>query len=566
VKRKTSLRALGLVPLLVPALLLLGSHAVAQAAGSCTQQEYRLLTPTALAIRCVDDVSVLGIQGGAGTVIFHGDSNYAQSIGNVKISRFTSGNFWLLLTLSGSNGRLEAGKKYTLTLTYSMLSGSAPKPESIDIDTTETVSVSASLINRHSAQSFHLKSAVGFSSTGNALSFLARNGNVLEPPHSCIISVLNGVNHLLSEPARCSTLKSLSASPTEQELQSVDPDDVGVYDVTFDEAPATPLIPGPLPFKTIFGNTPKVDSKSRFSPKKAPATKDASQYYINMNWAAGVGTVPAWVLDGQIGPKLWMPGGFAVGPLASADVGNNKLAGQTYTDTVDFGFTAQKPHFFRDGPHPVLGELLFVTGAKYETDEEFDRDNVLGTADLQYNFTGLYHTHEVGALQRYNRAMRQYLEQKSAGSTPPYQPQIDDFQPPVVGYALDFHTGVEAGGSVVDTTVHASTGKATQVLPAYSIFRFVPQVHGLLELSKLSFDANMTGRGLTLTENTVLETAAHSLILRQIQGWKGILTLTNTYTFDSQGHFALNLVFKDGFAPPTYKRVNAVQGGLLLKY
>ncbi len=39
-----------------------------------------------------------------------------------------------------------------------------------------------------------------------------------------------------------------------------------------------------------------------------------------------------------------------------------------------------------------------------------------------------------------------------------------------------------------------------------------------------------------------------------------------TYTFDSQGHFALNLVLKDGFAPPTYKRVNAVQGGLLLKY
>jgi hypothetical protein len=63
VKRKTSLRALGLVPLLVPALLLLGSHAVAQAAGSCTQQEYRLLTPTALAIRCVDDVSVLAARG-----------------------------------------------------------------------------------------------------------------------------------------------------------------------------------------------------------------------------------------------------------------------------------------------------------------------------------------------------------------------------------------------------------------------------------------------------------------------------------------------------------------------
>ena len=555
------------------ALLFLGAKAMGQAPGSCSQQDYRILAPTALAIRCIDDVSTLGITGGTGTIVAHGDSNYSQPVGNVKVSRFDPGtNYWLLLTLSGVPGRLEAGKKYTLTLTYVVTGTPARKPESIDIDTTETVSAAASIVDSHSAKTFVYRSKVGLSSADGALGFLTLRQGEGAVKHVCAISALNGVNQLLSVSAKCSTLSSLpSATPTDEELKGVDPDLVGTFVVTFDEAPATPLIPGTPPFKTIFGNTPKVDPKSRFSPKKAPATKDASQYYINLSWAAGVGTVPAWVLDGQIAPKLWMPGGYAVAPVASADVGNNKLAGQTYTDTIDFGLTAQKPHFFRDSPHPVLGEMLFTTGAKYETDKEFDRDDVLGTADLRFNFVGLYHTRQVGALERYNRAVKQYEQQKKQadeqnGSAPPYVPQVDDFQPPLLGYALDFHTGIEAGGSVIDTTVKASTGSAKQTLPSYPIFRFVPQVHGLFELWKFSFDANMTGRGLTLTENTVLETASHSLFLKQIQGWKGILTLTNALALDSQGHVALNVVFKDGFAPPTYKRVNAVQGGLLIKY
>jgi hypothetical protein len=545
-------------------------HAVAQTPGVCAQQDYKILTPTALAIKCFTSVHTLKINGGSGTIVLHGDSNYLQPIGNVKVSLFNDQKLWLLLTLSGSPGRLEAGKKYTLTLSFSVTGIPAPKPESIEIDTTETYSVAASNVDSHAATDFQYSSVVGISDTGNALSFIKWDdlggGKMKEVLHDCKIPVLDGDNHLLSASAKCSTLITLSSPPTEEQLKDVEPLNVGIYNVEFDEAPATPLIPGTPPFKTIFGNPPKVDPKSRFSPKKAPSTKDASQYYFNLNWAAGRGTVPAWVLDGQVAPTLWMSRGFALGPVASADVGNNKLSGQTYTDTIDFGFTAQKPHFFRDTPHPVLGEMLFVTGAKYETDKEFDRDNVLGTADLRFNFTGLYHTRQVGAFQRFSRAMKQYEDQKNAGQSPAYVPQVDDFQPPFVGYALDFHTGIEAGGSIIDTTVHASTGKATQVLPAYPIFRFVPQVHGLLELGKVSFDATMTGRGLTLTENTVLETASHTLFLKQISGWKGLLTLTNTYTFDPQGHFAINFTFKDGFAPPVYKRVNAVQAGLLFKY
>jgi hypothetical protein len=565
-----------MVLFIVLTFLVLGACAMAQKSDPCSQQEYKILTPTALGIRCIDDVSVLGILGGTGTLIFHGDSNHSQPNGVVKISFFTTENSWLLLTLSGASGRLEPGEKYTLSLTYSVKCTTAcasgqtmmAASGSIDVDTTETVTISPSVVDS-SPKSFKAKSTVGFSSLGNTLSFLERQKMTVET-HSCTVSVLDGVNHVLSTHATCSTLKSLSStSPTERELAGVDPEDVGIYDITLDAAPATPLIPGPLPLKTVFGNSPKIDPKSRFSPKKAPATKDASQYYINLNWAAGVGTVPAWVLDGQIAPRLWMSHSFAFGPVASADVGNNKLTGQTYTDTIDFGFTSQKPYFFQQSDRPLLQELLFVPGVKYETDKEFDRDNMLATADLRYNFAGLYRTQTVAALQKFYHALQQYQDSKASlpsGSTPPYVPQLDDFRPPLMGYALDFHTGIETGGALVDTTVHASTGKATQVLPTYSIFRLVPQVHGLLELWKFSFDANMTGRYLALTENTVLETPTHSLNLTKVQGWKGIGTLTNTFNLDSQGHVAINLVFKDGFAPPTYKRVNAVQGGVLLKY
>jgi hypothetical protein len=572
VERRTNRSNLETVVCLVFAFLFFGTCAVAQLPGVCSQKAYKILTPTALAINCITKIDTLKIDGGTGMIVLNGGSNYLQPIGNAKVSLFSDKESdWLLITLSGSPGRIEPGKKYTLTLSYSVAGILAAKPEPpIQVDATETYTVAASNVDSHSARSFQFSSAVGISDTGNSLSFLKwqdlGGGRKRMATHDCNIPVVDGENRLLSAPAKCSTLTSLSTPPTEEELKGVDPLIVGIYDVEFDVAPATPLIPGTPPFKTIFGNTPKIDPKSRFSPKKAPATKDASQYYFNLNWAAGRGTVPAWVLDGQVAPTLWMSRGFALGPVASADVGNNKLSGQTYTDTIDFGFTAQKPHFFRDTPHPVLGEMLFVTGAKYETDKEFDRDNVLGTADLRFNFSGLYHTRQVGALQRFSRAMKQYQDQKKANQSPAYVPQVDDFQPPLVGYALDFHTGIEAGGSIIDTTVHASTGKATEVLPAYPIFRFVPQVHGLLELGKVSFDANMTGRGLTLTENTVLETASHTLFLKQISGWKGLLTLTNTYTFDPQGHFAINFTFKDGFAPPVYKRVNAVQAGLLFKY
>jgi hypothetical protein len=115
-------------------------------------------------------------------------------------------------------------------------------------------------------------------------------------------------------------------------------------------------------------------------------------------------------------------------------------------------------------------------------------------------------------------------------------------------------------------TVHASKGNAKETLPQYPIFRVVPQIHFLLQLGRFSFDELFTGRYLATSENSIVETASHSLYLQKVQGWKGISVLTSSLALDPQGNFNINVTFKDGYAPPNYKRVNAVQAGILIKY
>jgi hypothetical protein len=48
--------------------------------------------------------------------------------------------------------------------------------------------------------------------------------------------------------------------------------------------------------------------------------------------------------------------------LAAAEVGNNKVSGQTYTNTIDFGITSQKPFFIKRA-NP-LREVFLTKGFK----------------------------------------------------------------------------------------------------------------------------------------------------------------------------------------------------------
>jgi len=489
-------------------------------------------------------------------------------MGTVTIrSLSAANNRWFLATLSGGESILKPKQKYRLIFGYSVTDAAGHSTRfdsvSLDVDTTETVTIAAGNVSSQ-PKLYEATSHVGFSLGGKQLAL--QQLEIVSPSpdlrtklkvDDCHIALQDDTKRSAHVDGKCSTLGALVAPAAgTTDFTGVDPSLIGRYQVNLNDVPHSVLIPADLQLQDVFGGTPKIDAKSRFSPQKAPATKDASKYYIAFNYAAGVGTVPAWVLDGKISPQIFRDG-VSFGPLLTASVGNNKLKGQTYTDTIDFGGSLQK--LFQ--PNHALQELLLTLGPTYETDKEFDRHNLLATADLRYNFAGLYRTQSIGTLQNFYAALQQSEKNKSE-----YKPQLDDMKPVLYGYALDFHTGLEAGGAVVDTTVTASVGKATQSLPAYSIFRVVPQVHGLLEIWRFSFDETMVGRYLVATENTVVETASHSLLLKQLQGWKGISTLTAIYNWDAQGHFAINITFKDGFTPPTYQRVNAVQAGILLKY
>ncbi len=303
----------------------------------------------------------------------------------------------------------------------------------------------------------------------------------------------------------------------------------------------------------VFGNKLSIDPKSKFKSQKAPSTKDAAQWYLNLNYAGGVGSKPAWAADVKVAPQLGpLEKGFQISPLVTADIGHNTISGITYTDTIDLGAQAARVFMPRSD---VLQEILFTPGVTYETDREFDRDNVLATADFRFNFAHLYSPQSTRSLQRFVRDLK-----NNPSLTPDQEPL------PFLGYALDFHLGTETGGALVDTTVKATTGTATQTLPTYSIARLVPQIHGLLQLGPVSLDCTGTERFLATTENTVVQLQNNHLILEHLTGWKGYGVLTATFKPDQTGHLGITLTYKNGFAPPKFQRVNTVQAGVLLIY
>jgi hypothetical protein len=206
-----------------------------------------------------------------------------------------------------------------------------------------------------------------------------------------------------------------------------------------------------------------------------------------------------------------------------------------------------------------LEYVLTTVGVTYETDKEFNRDNLLGTADFAFNFKNLYEPRKYRTIDKLKAAISDPKNAKA-------KVQLEDIKPALFGYGADFHLGLEAGGALADTTQKATTGTATIAVPSYTILRPRTQAHAFLEVGTLTLDLKVVGRYLVETENTVQQISNNTLILRPINGWQGYMEGNITWTLDPTGHFAANIVYKNGFAPPGFSRVNTVQAGLLIKF
>ena len=522
--------------------------------GTCSPTDYKILTPYAVAIQC--DVKPTLIPDAEGQVILvtkNGQAN--QMIAAVKVMPAAAEDFLIVYWPPSDQTSLKKGNNYTFNLPYRVDASVAGKlpvivpPLIIAIDTTDTLTLSSPQGSQ--PLEFVVTSHVAFAGASSTPAYTPPLPQITAWP-ACKIHAQNPVGTSYDLNAQCSQLLSpIAAPPTLTQLSTLDFRGVGRQWIRLKSLPGAPIIPANMPYLDVLGGAPTFDPKARFVRQNAPATKDASQIYVNVNYAAGVGTTPAWVLDGKYAPPIKMYDQFTLAPLLLADIGNNTATGQTYTNTIDLGGTGTR--VFRPGA--MLQLLSISAGATYETDKQFDRDNLLAIFDSQYFFKRLYNTQQQQAFRLY----AQELQKNKAA-------QLSDIKPPLWGYQLDFHAGVETGGALADTTVHASKGSATEKLPQYPIFRLVPQVHFLVQLWKFGFDESFVGRYLATTENTIVQTPANTLFLHSVQGWKGISTLTSTFALDPQGNFNVTVAFKDGFAPPTYKRVNAVQAGFLIKY
>ena len=525
------------------------SRCIAQHQADCTAADYKIVTTTLLAVQCNEEVPG---RSGTGQLLA---SDNPTPVATAKIRSYYEAAQWLIVNLTPIGpGRnvLISGRKYRLIITLSLSHTTPPVPTTLDVAVDSTIQVSpVNAVGVHTK--FEFASHVGF-----------RSG----PDGRCILQTENFDRRLRSLKARCRLPAPIPANATDDTLprRAPSPEDIGSLFVTLGndkDAQALPYaVPGLL---DVFGNAVKIDMKGQIASSKAPASKDAADYYVNFNHAAAVGSKPAWTLNTKIAPPLGgLHRGFQFSPLASTDIGQNQITGIKYADTIDFGASMSRILELKG----ILHGLLVRPGVTYETDKEFDRHNLMATPDLKYYFPHLYNTQRRRTMEKYARelAIAQCTAQPPIPNCTPLPWSVENSKPALWGYALDVHTGTELGGALKDTVVKASVGGATQLLPSYQIARFVPAVHALLEIQRFSIDEVATARYLAAAENTVTETKDHSLNLRTVQGWLAYNVVTGAYNLDPVGRFALSLCYKNGFSPPQFQRINVVQTGITFKY
>jgi hypothetical protein len=537
-------------------VLILGMSicALGQTTLCTTDDTFKIPSPTLILVHCNEDIS--GIYG---TVQLYSADNPAP-IGKGSVSAYKTEIHWLLVNFASPDSpttTLVAGASYKLALDLTAPGNAASVRSKLDFSLDNTAKLS-------------LTDVVGGKTTltfGSHLGFTAGPGSIC----TFQIESFERANSELQGDCFIPAALPLNISADQLVRQVQTPEDVGSISVTLSNNRSEQVLLLKVPgLKDIYAKDVKIDSKAQLSVGKAPTNKDAADYYINFNHAAGTGSKPAWTLTAKIAPPLGrLHAGFQFLPLLSADIGHNQISGIKYADTINLGATLRRVY----QPGGILHGLVFLPGAKYETDREFDRHNLLASPDAQLYFAHLYKPRQRGTLEKFAKELQVAnckIPRPGDATVPadckPIPWTMDNTKPVLMGYALDFHTGLEVGSALKDTTVTASVGKATQALPAYPIARLVPAVHALLEVGRFSVDSVLTGRYLAVTENTIFEAPDHTLSLQHIDGWRAFGVITANYNLDSVGHVGLTISYKDGFSPPRFLRTNTVQSGITFKY
>ena len=507
----------------------------------CTPIDYKILSPTSLALLTPCLPNQISNVSGTSTIASKKDPTQVLS---ASLAEDAENAAWIDLTLT--KGSLAGSTQYTVAFAGDR----TVKAFSLDIDTTFSFSIAP--FNVPKDFEWFFTSHVAISLPGGS----QRSCNL---PELMNPNPTEGISRI--KPS-CETRQNPADFTT-----------IGLLKVITGRLITKPVAIKTLKgIKSILGDDPKVDPKSRLSSPKAPASKDAASYYINFSDLAGTGASPSWALDGKISPPIGsLLHGFQISPLFTASVGQGTVPNATYSDTVDLG--VQGIRSFLPKTSSAKAEDWWVLSLApcftNETDKEFDRDSILGVLDFGVNLPGSYDT--VG--RKLQKAFLARLEE----TTPKERANlsIDDIDLPPFGYTYDLHLFTEDGADPSDSTVKATKGTATMTLPSHGVALAGLRLHGLLQItdgkSKIKFgmfSAEVTGLGryLIATENTVLQRKDNSLYLERLNGWKGYAKLIVNWIPDRSGHVALTGTYTNGFDAPKYNRVNSVLLGVTMKY
>jgi hypothetical protein len=555
---------------------------------TCSAPSYRVISPQLLGIECLEQLSVFSVGKSPGALALQDKSGASPPplpsplpsalpppwvhTGGIEATQ----DNWILVHIP-EGALLESNATYSVTLVgfngnkVGFVDPATQKSQgSFSFNTNETDTFTSFIVdsasgNRSMSREYQLSSNIGIQSTSKPeqtepCRLLYEDASQRKGSTDSVSDVKRAADEKKALNAGCKYENGITQNPNDSLTRNLA--GVGQVLVVLREIPGDSFSNLELPIGIdglldVFGKPLKIDPKSKFKTQKAPTSKDASQYYINLNYAAGVGSKPAWAADTKIAPQVGrLEKGFQFSPSFTSDIGHNSISGVTYTDTIDFGLSASRIFI---NPASSVREISFTPGITYETDREFDRDNLLGTTDVRFVFPHLWNL----------QANRQIAEFITAHKT---NPNLTPDQVPVphYGYELDLHVGTETGGDLADTTVKATAGGAKATLPTYTIVRFVPEVHAQLQLAQgswgFAFEFTGTERYLATTENTIIQLSNNSLLLEHLTGWKPYGVLSATIKPDQTGHLAISITYKDGYAPPKFQRINAVQVGVVLMY
>jgi len=469
---------------------------------------------------------------------------------------------WTLVSIGGGM-KFESKKQYVVTLAFndgkdtSKISNVA----SFLLDTSPKVSLktAAGLTTLESTVAFSLKGSTGILSNNAKFCKSGEVIAVIHPNNSNAEVYFIGSSFPLDETSLC----QISGSRLEQ-MQ--DADGVGKLALRKSKtAKKGSSQPGALTSLTgvirgkivnIFGDDLTIEQSASAQP--APQKKEDAWLWANGTITAGTGAAPAWVLDGLFSPPSWQRwlGGVPINPFkVSGNIGNNKIGGVAAKDVIDFEIPS-----LMWLPPVVAGQLRFQVPASLtlETNRAFTHRNLLGVGDVIWDFRAL------------NRPQSVRTAEKAASKSPfkmPPQGKFGKSGYESVGWTLEFHTGIEAGGALTTTTVTNPKTKATiGTLPTYSIARFVPQIDGIYQFRNFSLESFVTGRYLFTTEHTAVNDKAGTPYLETVNGWKAVNVLTFSYSPGASPHIKFNVAYTEGFSAPTYQRANGVKIGLAIAY